>query len=108
MDRKLIDKHILLSKIVNSDGKKAGLLICQGRIIPFIPSGVITLAASISNVDGIIFTVATLIGKAPSIALKALVSYDSINIYNNWIRLTITIIGLIFISLTFRKKEKFD
>lgn len=96
-------KHKLLSKIVNSEGKKAGLLILQGRIIPFIPSGIITLAASISNVNSTIFTVATLIGKAPSIAIEALVSYDIINIYNNWIRLVITIIGLIFITLTIRK-----
>lgn len=96
-------KHKLLSKIVNSEGKKAGLLILQGRIIPFIPSGIITLAASISNVNSTIFTVATLIGKAPSIAIEALVSYDIINIYNNWIRLVITVIGLIFITLTIRK-----
>ena len=96
-------KHKLLSKIVSSDGKKAGLLILQGRIIPFIPSGIITLAASISNVNSTIFTVATLIGKAPSIAIEALVSYDIINIYNNWIRLVITVIGLIFITLTIRK-----
>ncbi|MGH4137652.1 TVP38/TMEM64 family protein [Clostridium sp.] len=107
---KVIDKHKLLSKIVKSEGKKAGLLICEGRVIPFIPSGFVTLAASISNVNGKIFTVATLIGKAPSIALEALVSYDIINIYNNWLRLAITIIGLILIKCTigknYTKKEK--
>ena len=95
----------LLSKIVNSDGKKAGLLICQGRIIPFIPSGIITLAASISNVNSIVFIVATLIGKIPSIALESLVSYDIINIYDNWIRLSITFIILIFTALTIRKNK---
>lgn len=103
---KFTDKHRLLSQIVNSDGKKAGLLICQGRVIPFIPSGVITLAASISNVNSTIFTVATLIGKAPSIALEALVSYDIINIYDNWIRLAITVVGLIFVTLIIRKEKR--
>lgn len=97
------DKHKLLSQIVNSEGKKAGLLICEGRIIPFIPSGFVTLAASISNVNGKIFTLATFIGKVPSIALEALVSYDIINIYNNWLRLAITIIALILIKFTIGK-----
>ncbi len=99
-------KYKLLSQIVNSDDKKAGLLIFQGRIIPFIPSGIITLAASISNVNSTIFTTATLIGKAPSIALEALVSYDIINIYDNWIRLGITVIALILVKFTIGKEKR--
>jgi len=102
---KFTGKHRLLSQIVNSEGKKAGILICEARVIPFIPSGIVTLAASISNVNSTIFTLSTLIGKAPSIALEALVSYDIINIYDNWIRLVITILGLIIIALTIRKEK---
>jgi uncharacterized membrane protein YdjX (TVP38/TMEM64 family) len=66
----------------------------------------VTLAGSISNVNGKIFTVATLIGKAPSIALEALVSYDIINIYNNWLRLAITIIALILVKFTIGKGKR--
>ncbi|AQS05721.1 TVP38/TMEM64 family protein [Clostridium beijerinckii] len=102
---KFTDRNRLISRIVKSDGREAGLLIFQGRIIPFIPSGIITFAASISNVDSTIFTVATLIGKVPSIALEALVSYDIININDNWIRLVITVIGLIFVKFTITKKK---
>jgi uncharacterized membrane protein YdjX (TVP38/TMEM64 family) len=102
---KVSDKHKLISRIVNSDGKRAGLLICEARIIPFIPSGIVTLAASISNVNNTIFTVATLIGKAPSIAIEALVSYDVVNIYNNRIRLVITVVSLILIGIIIKKKE---
>lgn len=105
VERWLICKDKYPSKIVKSDGKEAGLLIFQGRIIPFIPSGIITLAASISNVNSIIFIFATLIGKIPSIALEALVSYDIINIYDNWIRLVITFVGIIFVKLTITKKK---
>lgn len=103
---KFTGKYKLLSQIVNSNGKKAGLLICQGRIIPFIPSGVVTLAASISNVNSIIFIVATFIGKTPSIAIEALVSYDVINIYDNWIRLVITVIGLVIITFIIKKEKR--
>ncbi len=102
---KFTNKHRLISEIVKSEGKKAGLLIFEGRIIPFIPSGVVTLAASISNVNIVIFTFATLIGKAPSIALESLISYDIININENWIRLVITFIGLLFVKFTITKKK---
>lgn len=102
---KFTEGNKLISKIVKSDGKEAGLLIFEGRIIPFIPSGVITLAASISNVNSKIFTIAAFIGKAPSIALEALVSYDIINIYDNWIRLSLILIGLVFLKFTITRKN---
>ncbi|MBM7614240.1 TVP38/TMEM64 family protein [Alkaliphilus hydrothermalis] len=101
---KITHRHPLLSRIVTSNGKKAGLLIFQGRIIPFIPSGIITLAASVSSVNGVIFTIATLIGKIPSIALEALVSYDIINVHGNWIRLVVTIVLLVLIKFTIGKE----
>jgi uncharacterized membrane protein YdjX (TVP38/TMEM64 family) len=86
--------------------KVKGLLIYKGRIIPIMPLGIITLAASISNVNSTIFIIVTLMGKASSITLEVLVNYDIINIYNNWIRLTMTVIGLIFLTLIIRKENR--
>ncbi|WDV45161.1 VTT domain-containing protein [Clostridiaceae bacterium M8S5] len=102
---KLTDKNKLLNRLANSEGKKAGLLIFEGRVIPFLPSGLVTLAGSISNVDSLTFTIATFVGKMPSIALEALVSYQIINAYNNWIRLGITIIGLVVLKFTIGRKN---
>jgi uncharacterized membrane protein YdjX (TVP38/TMEM64 family) len=102
---KLTDKYRLISSIANSRGKKAGLLIFQGRLIPFIPSGVVTFAASISNVNAGVFNIATLIGKAPSIALEALVSHDVINIQENWIRLALTVFSVILIMITIKSRR---
>ncbi|KMT22285.1 TVP38/TMEM64 family protein [Clostridium cylindrosporum] len=101
---KITDKYKLISKIASSSGKWVGLLIFQGRLIPFVPSGLVTLAASISSVNASVFNIATIFGKAPSIALEALVSYDVINIQENFIRLIITIIGLLLLMITIRKK----
>lgn len=100
-----VDKNNLLKRIVDSSGMKASLLVFQGRLIPFIPSGFVTLAASISSMKAIPFTIATLLGKIPSIGLEALVSYDLINIQENWIRFFITIIGIIMIWFTIRNKS---
>lgn len=100
------NKHKLLKALVDSEGKKAGILIFEGRLIPFIPSGFVTLAASISNVNGFIFIIATFLGKIPSIALEALVSYDLINIEENFIRLIITLVAVLLLYITLKKYKK--
>ena len=87
-----LDKYKLLKSIVKSEGKKAAILVGESRLLPFIPSGFVTLAASI---------IATTIGKIPSIALEALVSYDLINI--NYMRLLLTITSIVVIYITLKK-----
>lgn len=103
---KLTDKYKLVRKIVESEGNETALLIFEGRLVPFIPSGFITLAASISNINIYLFSIATLIGKIPSIALEALISYDLVNIKGNSIRLGITVIALILIFINIKKRDK--
>lgn len=98
-------KYHILDKLINSSGKKTALLILEGRLIPFIPSGFVTFAASLTNVSGLAFTIATTIGKIPSILLEALVSYDIINIKQNYIRLVITVLAIIFIIITLKSKK---
>lgn len=99
-----LSKYRLVKNIIESSGNKTALLIFEARLVPFIPSGFITLAASISNINITLFIIATLLGKIPSIALEALVSYDLINIQENFIRLIITIIALILIFITIKRR----
>lgn len=101
-------KYKLIDALINSEGKRASLLVFEGRLIPFMPSGFVTLAASLSNINILRFSIATFIGKAPSIILEALVSYDLLNISENYIRLGITIISLVVLAITLKKfyKEK--
>ena len=100
---KLTEKYKLINNLVNSRGKKAGILIFQGRLLPFMPSGVVTLASAMSEVNGIVFSLATFLGKIPSIALEVLISYQIINIEDNKVDFIITIIVLIMIYFTLRK-----
>ncbi|MEG2018426.1 MAG: VTT domain-containing protein [Clostridium sp.] len=109
ISEKIKGKYILIDKLLVSSGTKAGIFILEGRIIPFIPSGFVTLAASISSVNDKIFIISTFLGKIPSIALETLVSYDLINIQENYIRLALTLVALLslLIYLKFYKsKEK--
>lgn len=106
---KIKGKYILIDKLLVSSGTKAGIFILEGRIIPFIPSGFVTLAASISSVNDKIFILSTFLGKIPSIALETLVSYDLINIQENYIRLALTLVALLSLLIYlkfFKNKEK--
>ena len=92
---KLKSRYELIDNIIVSDGIKCGALIFEGRIIPFRPSGFVTFAASLSNVHDIIFIISTFLGKIPSIALETLLSYDVINIQENYLRLGTVVFALI-------------
>ncbi|WP_294353333.1 VTT domain-containing protein [uncultured Clostridium sp.] len=101
---KIKGKYKILDKLLVSNGLNAGILIFQGRVIPFIPSGFVTFAAAFSKVNETVFIIATFLGKIPSIALEGLISYDIINVKENYIRLLIVIFALLL--GVFIKKKK--
>ncbi len=96
-------KYELIDKIVKSEGRSVGILIFEGRLIPFIPSGLVTLAAAMSKVNSLIFIIATFLGKIPSILLEVLASYGVILAYQKNIKLVIGIFSLILLFLTVKK-----
>ncbi|MDN4594933.1 TVP38/TMEM64 family protein [Polycladomyces subterraneus] len=64
------------------------------RFTPFVPSGLVNMAASLTTMPAWIFLVATATGKIPSISLEILISYDVIHIEANYFRLGITLVVL--------------
>ncbi len=98
-------KYKFIDKIIKSKGKNAFILVFETRLIPFIPSGFVTLAASVSSMNVLGFTIATFLGKIPSIALEAVVSYDILNIEENFIRLLFTLIGILLVFFTLKGKR---
>ena len=101
----LTNKHKVLKEIANSKGNRAAFLIFQGRIIPFIPSGFVTLAASVSEIDDFRYNIATFLGKVPSILLEVLVSYGIVSSEEKSIKLAITIIAIYFIYKSIKSKK---
>ncbi|MGL5415511.1 MAG: TVP38/TMEM64 family protein [Clostridium sp.] len=96
-------KYKVLDKIKNSSGNKCALLILEGRIIPFVPSGIVTLAASLSSIDDLRYTLATCIGKIPSIGLEVLVSYGILSAGAKGIQAILAICGVYLIYKTIKK-----
>ncbi len=96
-------KYKIIDNILSCEDKKIGLFIFEGRLVPFIPSGVVTLAAAMSNVSDLTFVVSTFFGKIPSILIEVLISYGIIISSAGNLKLIITIISFSLIYFTIKK-----
>jgi uncharacterized membrane protein YdjX (TVP38/TMEM64 family) len=67
---KSLVNHPKLFKLVNATGVDAFISIVAMRLIPFVPSGLVTFAAAIGKVAPLVFMVASTIGKIPSLAIE--------------------------------------
>lgn len=105
---KISDKHSLLKAISEGKGLSGGFLIFQGRLIPFIPSGFVTLAGAISEINVWVFIVATFLGKIPSILLEAFISLGVIKSGVLGIKIVLAIVGCYFIFKFIIKNIKFN
>lgn len=99
-------KYELIDKISSSKGNKCAFLIFQARVIPFIPSGIVTLAASISKIDDLRYLLATCLGKMPSIGIEMLVSYGVLTTGAKGIQAVIGGVAIYLIYKTVKKENK--
>lgn len=60
-----------LQQLLNADGKEAFMLICSLRLLPFVPSGLVTFAGAIGKVSFPLFVTASTIGKIPALLIEA-------------------------------------
>lgn len=64
------------NKLVEAKGKEAFVAIVSLRLIPFIPSGIITFAAAIGRVAALTFLMASSLGKAPALLIEAYAAWQ--------------------------------
>ncbi|SOC15538.1 SNARE associated Golgi protein [Ureibacillus xyleni] len=64
-------QHPLMLKLKNLEGVKAFWIILTLRILPFVPSGVITLGSALSKVSLRFFAIGSTLGKIPSLIIEA-------------------------------------
>ncbi|MDB5251705.1 MAG: rane protein [Flaviaesturariibacter sp.] len=58
-------------RLLSASGREAFLLIFSLRLLPFVPSGLVTFAAAIGPVSGTTFFLASSLGKLPALLLEA-------------------------------------
>lgn len=60
-----------LGKLKNTDGMTAIILVILLRILPFVPSGAVTLTSALSKMRLLTFSVASTLGKVPALFIEA-------------------------------------
>ncbi|MBM6617735.1 TVP38/TMEM64 family protein [Bacillus suaedaesalsae] len=95
-----------IEKLRHVQGVQAFIIILSMRLLPFVPSGLVTLGAAFGTVSLPTFAIATLIGKIPAILMEAY----SVHTYLNWeneAKVWLTVIGILLIGmyLLFKKMK---
>lgn len=92
-----LQKYPALNRLINAENKEAFYLVLSLRLVPFVPSGIITFAASVGKISFLIFLLSSSLGKLPALLLEAW-SVNEITKFT-WIGkliLALTAIGMIF------------
>jgi uncharacterized membrane protein YdjX (TVP38/TMEM64 family) len=106
MTRDSLNNYPSIQKLVDSDGKQAVILILSLRLLPFVPSGLVTFAAAIGRISLLLFVVASSLGKIPALLIEAYSVNQVINFgWQGKLILTITALALLYwIIKKIRKK----
>lgn len=68
---KRLNNYPRVKRLLHSNGKEAFYLVFSLRLIPFVPSGLITFAAAVGKVGFGIFILASSLGKIPALLMEA-------------------------------------
>ncbi|TSI04736.1 TVP38/TMEM64 family protein [Lysinibacillus sp. BW-2-10] len=77
-------QHPVMFKLNDLEGYKAFWIILSLRILPFVPSGVITLGSAFSKVSLSLFAIASTLGKIPSLIIEAGAIYGFMQVELKW------------------------
>lgn len=99
----------VVKRLLEVEGRQAFMLVLSLRLLPFVPSGVITFLSAIGKMTLWIFAISSTIGKLPALLVEAYAANHVIQ--STWqAEVTITIVAVIlFISVLKnlnRKKAK--
>ncbi|WP_349410614.1 TVP38/TMEM64 family protein [Pseudalkalibacillus sp. SCS-8] len=70
--RKKLNRYRQVERLINIEGKEAFFMILSLRLMPFMPSGVVTFFSAIGVVSLMTFFLASTIGKLPALIMEAL------------------------------------
>lgn len=68
-----------VKRLLAAEGTEAFSLVLSLRLLPFVPSGLVTFVAAIGHTSLLIFIIASSIGKLPALLLEAYSVYQVMN-----------------------------
>jgi uncharacterized membrane protein YdjX (TVP38/TMEM64 family) len=100
-------KNKLLVKLQHTKGLEAVFLVLILRILPIIPSGVVTLFAAYSKMGIYSYSIASTIGKVPSLFIEAYAVKSAFELSTeSQLGLSIFLILLLIIYYIFKKRNR--
>ncbi|MDB5193362.1 MAG: rane protein [Segetibacter sp.] len=99
-----LQKYPRVQKLLQAQGKDAFYLIVSLRLIPFIPSGIITFTAAVGRVSLLTFFLASSVGKIPALLIEAYAAYQVTHF--GWQGKVILLLAGIYILYYVIKKRK--
>ncbi len=91
-----LKKFPKVHELIASEGNQAFVLIILLRLLPFVPSGVVTFAAAIGKVRPVTFISASALGKVPALLIEAYTAYQLISFGWESKVIAITIVLILF------------
>jgi len=94
-----------IQKLIEAQGQRAFWLILSLRLIPFVPSGLVTFAAAIGKVSAVTFVIASTLGKIPALFMEAYSVYE-IGRFSWQGKIILVLIGAGLIFFLLRKSKE--
>lgn len=102
--RSFLERYPKVKKLVDSKGWEAFYLILLFRVLPFVPSGLVTFAGAIGRVSFGVFIAASALGKIPALIIEAVSVYQLLKI--PWLGEVLIELGLIYLIYSLWKRRK--
>ncbi len=102
----LIRRSNMLKKVDDYSGKNGFKIMIIARSIPFIPSGLITALAALSEIAARDYILATLLGKFPSALIEVSIGHDLASYHDHMLRLTFFVLIAIGAYATYIWQQK--
>jgi uncharacterized membrane protein YdjX (TVP38/TMEM64 family) len=71
-----LGRYKSVNQLLEAENKKAFWLVISLRLIPFVPSGLVTFAAAIGRIGWFTFVVSSSLGKLPALLLEGYAVYQ--------------------------------
>ncbi len=98
-----------LRKLNSTDGISAFFIVILLRLLPFVPSGAVTLTAALSNMKLLSFSIASTLGKIPALYIEAYSAFHVLNLKPEWqIGLFLFVVLLYLLYLLWKKYHALD
>jgi uncharacterized membrane protein YdjX (TVP38/TMEM64 family) len=99
-------KNKLLLKLQQTRGWEAVFLVLVLRTLPFVPSGVVTLFAAYSKMGIFSFSMASTLGKVPSLIIEAYAVKRALEFSVEWQLLILVILIMVWMIYLYGRKRR--